>query len=124
MFAHAVLGQQVAKVECRKESPLLTEADVRKLIGEPPARIVQWVETCHIAFVPTREVLDRLRSKGATKAVLDALVRDHPVRAAAPAPSATVRAPVTQPIKEANAAVGLRERRPWSRGFRNPAVPK
>src|ERR1035441_10212422 len=52
----------------------LTEAQVLQLVKDrvPEARIVQFVDACHIAWV-TPEVLGRLRDGGATDAVLAAV---------------------------------------------------
>ena len=81
VFILAVLLQQVsAPVKC----PLapLTEAQVLDLAqgGLPDGRIVQIVGTCHIGFVPSSELMDKLAQRGMPEPVLKALINDGYLR--------------------------------------------
>src|ERR1017187_3736799 len=75
-FAVAAIAQAQAPVPCPPAA--LTESKVLQIIRDrlPDGRIVQFVGTCHIAFFPATEILDRFAAAGASPAVLEALRQD------------------------------------------------
>jgi len=76
LFVGLAQAQTKAPVKCPPAA--LTATQILDLVkgGLPEGRIAQIVATCHIGFLPSVEVIERISRSGASEPVLEALIAD------------------------------------------------